>query len=87
MDLQSEAGNGMRNGLKSVLDWAISSQAANGAANSGRLVEGSTTRIVSANNNRSHECPTTEAVDDIVSALIERQRVWIKSQTAKNTEG
>lgn len=64
--LHSEAGNGKRDGLKSSVDWAISSQAIDGTAKGGSSVEGSTTRTMSANDNWSHECPARDERGDIV---------------------
>jgi len=82
--LHNIAGNGKCDGSKRAVDWVISSQATNGAAMSGGLVEGSTSRTVSANNNRSHERPTAKAADDVLSSPVERRRAWIKSQAVKN---
>lgn len=80
------AGNGKCDGLKSFVDWAISSQAADGLAMSDESVEGSTSRSVSANNNRTQERPSAEAAYDVLSSLIERQRSRIKSRFDKNAE-
>lgn len=83
-DLHSEAGNGKRDGLKSVMDWMISSEAPCGAAMSGRQGERSTIRSMSANNNSTHERRTAEAADDMTSSRTERPSGWIKSQSTKN---
>jgi len=86
--LHSVAGNGKRDGLRSAVDWAISSQAADGAAMfCGRSVEGSTTRTMSANDNSSHECAAPMIGEDIVSSLWETERAWIKSRADKTAEG
>ena len=42
--------------LKNAMDWEISSQATKGYS----LVEGSTARSMSPNNNSTHECATSE---------------------------
>ena len=63
---------------KKTMYWVISSQASNGSLLSRKVQRLGDVAL-------SHERPTVEATDDIVSSSIERRRIWIKSQIRKTT--
>ncbi len=77
-DLHNVAGDGKRDGSRSVADWAISSESSDGAANCGKSDARSTISGMSANNNSRHERRTTY-VDDMISSHRESVRPGIKS--------